>query len=499
MMNRGRGQRRKLQLWATLLCCVCVLIAGPAMAQLLSTAFSYQGELRLQGQPANGSFDLQFTPYPNPTSTTPLQAALVVDNVAVTNGLFSTSLDFGSTLFLGDAIYLQIGVRAGSSSGPFQALAPRQLVQAAPYALKVRAGSVTDLELAAGSVGNSALAIESVTMGKIAPGAVGFEQLAGNSVSSFHIADGTVTAADLAPGAIPPPTLQDGQVTTPKLADAAVTTAKLALGAVSGDRLADLAVSEARLANSAVTSNKLASQSVTSNKLANGAVTSAALAAGAVGAAQVNPAQIQLRIAAQCEAGLSLRGIGLDGNAICNGIDRVADATGSVGWRPAIAMRGNGRALIVHTDQSANAVRLVECKDRLCADAEASNLSTGAQVGAPSAVAVRPDGIALFVLARGAGSVCDDLYQRQLRRRDAVGSRAGPDGNRADLRRHRHAGQRPCADCLQRPGNRRSDADRLQRRRLRRRRPAYAGQQRQRRSPHRHRHAFRRPRGDQPP
>lgn len=405
MMNRVSWQRRGQQLRATLWCCMSVLVAGPAMAQVLSTAFSYQGELRVQGQPANGSFDLQFTPYPNPTSMAPLQAALIVENVAISGGIFSTSLDFGSTLFLGDAIHLQIGVRPGNSSGAFQALSPRQLVQAAPYALKVRAGSVTDLELAAGSVGNSALAIESVTMGKIAPGAVGFEQLAGNSVSSFHIADGSVTAADLAPGAIPPPTLQDGQVTTPKLADTAVTTAKLALGAVSGDRLADLAVSEAKLANSAVSTNKLANQSVTSSKLANGAVTTAALAAGAVGAAQVNPAQIQLRIAAQCESGLSLRGIGLDGNAICNGIDRVADATGSVGWRPAIAIRSNGRALIVHTDQSANAVRLVECKDRLCADAEATDLLAGAQVGAPSAVAVRPDGIALFALAKGDGGV----------------------------------------------------------------------------------------------
>jgi hypothetical protein len=266
-----------------------------AHAQVFSTAFSYQGELRVQGQAASGLYDLQLTAYAGPASTMALGAPVLIEDLSITDGLFSTSVDFGNSVFLGDPVYLQVAIRPGASTGSFQTLSPRQPILATPYALKVRAGSVTDIELASGSVGSQALVDGVITAVKIAPGAVGSAALGSNSVNTAHLADSSVTSSKLAMNSVDNLALQPGQVfgskladsavTTPKIADASVTAAKIAAGAVGTVQLTDGAVVGAKIANLAVDTAAIANNAVTSTKLANGAVGRKALAAGAVGAA----------------------------------------------------------------------------------------------------------------------------------------------------------------------------------------------------------------------
>jgi len=57
-------------------------------------------------------------------------------------GLFTVKLDFGSNIFTGETIFLEIGVRS-AGSGSFTTLTPRQELTASPYALYApNAGSV---------------------------------------------------------------------------------------------------------------------------------------------------------------------------------------------------------------------------------------------------------------------------------------------------------------------------------------------------------------------
>jgi len=60
-----------------------------------------------------------------------------VNDVDVSDGYFTVALDFGSAVFTGDARWLEIAVRPGTSSDPcdFATLSPRQEVTPAPYAL----------------------------------------------------------------------------------------------------------------------------------------------------------------------------------------------------------------------------------------------------------------------------------------------------------------------------------------------------------------------------
>ncbi|GIW13648.1 MAG: hypothetical protein KatS3mg062_1087 [Tepidiforma sp.] len=112
-------------------------------ATALTTTFTYQGRLTDGGSPANGTYDLRFILYDAETGGSQVGSTITRDDVAVANGLFSVELDFGAAAFRGDARWLEIAVRPGSSTGAYTVLSPRQPVSPAPYALfAAEAGTV---------------------------------------------------------------------------------------------------------------------------------------------------------------------------------------------------------------------------------------------------------------------------------------------------------------------------------------------------------------------
>ena len=100
----------------------------------LGTGFTYQGKLTDGGVPANGMYDLEFKLYGALSSGTQVGSTITKNDVTVITGLFTVQLDFGN-VFDGTALYLEIGVRPGVSSGAYIALTPRQQLTATPYAI----------------------------------------------------------------------------------------------------------------------------------------------------------------------------------------------------------------------------------------------------------------------------------------------------------------------------------------------------------------------------
>jgi hypothetical protein len=102
----------------------------------LGTEFTYHGRLSEGGALPNNVYDFRFTLHADPITSLPVgsPATMFANDVPVTNGLFTTILNFGPA-FNGDARWLEIEVRPGESAGEYTPLAPRQLVTAAPVAL----------------------------------------------------------------------------------------------------------------------------------------------------------------------------------------------------------------------------------------------------------------------------------------------------------------------------------------------------------------------------
>ena len=99
------------------------------------TAFTYQGQLKSGSNVVNGSCDFQFGLYDALTAGNQIGTTQTQTNVTVSNGLFTTQIDFGTKTITGDARWLNIAVRCPAGSGNYTTLAPRQALTPAPLAL----------------------------------------------------------------------------------------------------------------------------------------------------------------------------------------------------------------------------------------------------------------------------------------------------------------------------------------------------------------------------
>jgi trimeric autotransporter adhesin len=116
----------------------CVLALFGALGTELSaqnTVFTYQGRLQVDGQPAHGIYDLRFILFTADAGGSQVGPFLTNAPVAVSGGLFSVPLDFGTDAFHGPARWLEIAVRTNGSAEAFATLSPRQPITSAPFAL----------------------------------------------------------------------------------------------------------------------------------------------------------------------------------------------------------------------------------------------------------------------------------------------------------------------------------------------------------------------------
>ncbi len=119
---------------------VVTFVAQAAQSQVgvqaaLDTAFTYQGELKKDGQPITDTCSMAFRLYEQETGGNQVGSA-ITSTVSVTVSLFTVNLDFGSDAFAGDARWLGIEIKC-TGDGSYVALGRRELT-AAPYALHAR-------------------------------------------------------------------------------------------------------------------------------------------------------------------------------------------------------------------------------------------------------------------------------------------------------------------------------------------------------------------------
>ena len=106
------------------------------------TAFTYQGHLNSAGAPVNASCDFEFSLWDDAGAGTQL-GATVAPTLAVVDGLFTATLDFGDQ-FTGDERWLEVALQCPGDPG-VTLLSPRVALLGVPYANGLRPGiNVTD-------------------------------------------------------------------------------------------------------------------------------------------------------------------------------------------------------------------------------------------------------------------------------------------------------------------------------------------------------------------
>ena len=109
-----------------------------------TTAITYQGRLNTSGNPANGLYDLSFAVYDANVEGNLIAGPITNTAVAVSNGLFTVTLDFGSGVFTGTNYWVEMAV-SPLGTGTFSTLAPRQPLTPAPYAISLVSPQATAL------------------------------------------------------------------------------------------------------------------------------------------------------------------------------------------------------------------------------------------------------------------------------------------------------------------------------------------------------------------
>lgn len=119
---------------------LAVLETQPTRADDIGTSFTYQGQLKEGGLPANGTYDIEVSLHDGATAGMMVAGSIVFDGgngnmdaVEVVNGLFSIELDFGD-IYDGTALWLEVSVRP-HADGSYTTLSPRQALTATPFAL----------------------------------------------------------------------------------------------------------------------------------------------------------------------------------------------------------------------------------------------------------------------------------------------------------------------------------------------------------------------------
>jgi hypothetical protein len=109
-----------------------ILLASAASD--VTRSINYQGRLAdSAGNPLSGTYSMAFKLYETSTGGTALTTR--TSQVVITNGLFNTNIDLGTTYFDGRALWL--GITVGSDSE----MTPRQQLRPVPYALSLRPGA----------------------------------------------------------------------------------------------------------------------------------------------------------------------------------------------------------------------------------------------------------------------------------------------------------------------------------------------------------------------
>jgi hypothetical protein len=195
------------------------------LAQPITTAITYQGELSAAGVPANGPYDIRFRLYDAALGGSQIGVTLCSDNVTVTNGKFTALLDFG-TQYPGQRRFLEMDVRADtglacSNSAGFVTLGPRQELTIAPYAAyAMSAGSAANATQFNGQSASFYQDLGNITAGTLGAARLGGSYTnvltlnnAGNQFTGQFSGNGASLAA-LNASSVATGTLQDARLTS---------------------------------------------------------------------------------------------------------------------------------------------------------------------------------------------------------------------------------------------------------------------------------------------
>ncbi len=145
-----------------------------AVAAKAQTPFTYQGELSSDGTLATGTYDFRFRLFDARENGSQFGSTLCSDNLSISAGRFTVTLDFGLGIFDGGNRFLEIEVRSDAGLGcaddtDFTILSRRQELTAVPNASFAQNAATATTAITANFAQNAATATNATSLNGQSP------------------------------------------------------------------------------------------------------------------------------------------------------------------------------------------------------------------------------------------------------------------------------------------------------------------------------------------
>lgn len=171
---------------------------APGVGWTQTTSFIYQGKLTDIETP-QASYQMRFELYDALAGGGQIGASITNNSVAVTEGVFSVTLDFGAEAFYGADRFLEIAVKRNASAS-FTILSPRQQIRSIPYAARALNAGRADLALDSNRLGGIDAAAYVTTAGA---GNAFVNNATTQQAGNFNISGNGIVGDTLAVGTTP--------------------------------------------------------------------------------------------------------------------------------------------------------------------------------------------------------------------------------------------------------------------------------------------------------
>ena len=361
----------------------------------LGSAFTYQGQLQLDGQPVSGTCDFQFGLWDAAGDGNQAGSTLAANAVNVSGGLFTANLDFGAAAFDGNARWLAVSVRCPSGSGSFTDLG-RQALAPAPYAIyAAEAGHAAEADSAldashATNADNAAHATDADSAANAdnaaalggQPGSyyqarIGGECAVGMAIQIIN-ADGSVQCQPAAPGFTRSPLDLPGNVGL----KTSIATGADGLGLISYYDNYNHTLKTAHCKNIACTSADLFT---------------IAADGGDSWAAPITIGGDGLGLIAYYDSGNTDLKVAHCSDTPCSTADTFTlDSVDNVGRFASIVTGPDGLGLIAYYDFTNTALKMAHCDNAACSSATVYTVDNSDSVGGYTSIAIGVDGFGLI-------------------------------------------------------------------------------------------------------
>lgn len=132
-----------------------------------TTAFNFQGRLNDGTSPANGRYDLQFKLFDAITGGAQVGSTADRPNLTLINGVFSTTLDYGASAFMGGVRFVEISVKPNGSPNAYVVLGARQQILSVPFSVRAANATQADNATTAQNAVTAQLAANASSLGGV--------------------------------------------------------------------------------------------------------------------------------------------------------------------------------------------------------------------------------------------------------------------------------------------------------------------------------------------